>query len=216
MIRPTYRRERELFAAGMAAVIGCDEVGRGCLAGPVVAAAVVMPQTLRRGWQRLIRDSKTLSPLQRERADAFIREHAVRVAIGEVDAATIDQLNIHHASLKAMGRAVEGVCGMVEGTAMVLVDGRFVIPDLHVRNSVSYISVRQEAIVDGDAKSIAIAAASIIAKVHRDALMTMLETQFPAYGFAQHKGYATPQHRAAILAHGMTSQHRRSFCSAYL
>lgn len=219
MIRPTFRRENALFVDGVTVVIGCDEVGRGCLAGPVVAAAVVMPRTLHKGWKLLVRDSKALSRSQRQEAAAFIREHAVGFAVGEVDVASIDRLNIHHASLEAMRRAVLSIpppfTGELERVS-ILVDGRFIIPNLHVGNSVSDIAVRQEAIIDGDAKSIAIAAASIIAKVHRDAMMAMLDTQFPAYGFAQHKGYATVQHRAAILAHGLTEHHRRTFCTAFL
>ena len=222
MILPTFYREKALFSDGAAVVIGCDEVGRGCLAGPVVAAAVVMPRELRKGWKTLVRDSKTLSQSQRERAAEFIREHAVAFAVGEVDAATIDRMNIHHASLEAMRRAAVSLLskacpeerGKGVGVVGVLVDGKFIIPN--VGNSVSDIKVYQQAVVGGDAKSIAIAAASIIAKVHRDALMTMLETQFPAYGFAQHKGYATAQHRSAILVHGLTVHHRRTFCKAFL
>lgn len=211
VIIPDFSRERAFIASGYTAVIGCDEVGRGCLAGPVVAAAVVMPRKLLRGWKDLIRDSKTLSALQRERAAEFIRAHAVGFAVGEVDVATIDRVNIHHASLEAMKRAVQGVChsyfrGNDKLTA-ILVDGRFVIPGL---------DVRQTPIIHGDAVCLSIAAASIIAKVHRDALMVMLETRFPSYGFAKHKGYATPEHRAAIAAHGLTEYHRRSFCSAFL
>lgn len=216
MIRPTFRLEKALFADGVTVVIGCDEVGRGCLAGPVVAAAVVMPRELRRGWKSLVRDSKVLSALQRERAAEFIREHAVTFAIGEVDAAIIDRVNIHHASLEAMYRsAVPLLPKEGAGVVGVLVDGKFIIPKL-VGNSVSDIVIRQQAIVGGDAKSIAIAAASIIAKVHRDAIMTRLGVEFSAYGFAQHKGYATAQHRAAIAAHGLTEHHRKTFCTAFL
>ncbi len=225
MIRPTFKREKALFADGATVVVGCDEVGRGCLAGPVVAAAVVMPRELKKGWKTLVRDSKALSALQRERAAEFIREHAVAFAVGEVDAATIDHVNIHHASLEAMRRAVENVRHPRGGgdpataldshfrgnnkTTVILVDGKFTIQDLTP-------SVRQRSIIHGDAVCLSIAAASIIAKVYRDEIMTKLETQFPAYGFAQHKGYATAQHRAAIAAHGLTEYHRRSFCSAFL
>ena len=215
MIRPTFRREKALFADGVTMVIGCDEVGRGCLAGPVVAAAVVMPRELRRGWMSLVRDSKTLSQSQRERAAEFIREHAVAFAVGEVDAVTIDRMNIHHASLEAMRRAavplLPKACpeerGKGVGVVGVLVDGKFIIPGL---------DVPQQSIIHGDAVCLSIAAASIIAKVHRDEIMTKLETQFPAYGFAQHKGYATAQHRSAILVHGLTVHHRRTFCKAFL
>lgn len=201
MIRPTFRREQELFAGGVTTVIGCDEVGRGCLAGPVVAAAVVMPTTLRRGWKSLVRDSKSLNRSQRKTAVRFIRAHAVSIAVGEVDVDTIDRVNIHHASLEAMRRAV---LPLVCAGAAILVDGIFTIPR---------ISVPQQSVVHGDAHCLAIAAASVVAKEYRDELMERMDIAFPQYGFAQHKGYATSQHRAAILTHGLTEHHRRSFCS---
>lgn len=202
MICPTYRHEKGLFAAGVTTVIGCDEVGRGCLAGPVVAAAVVMPKRLCRGWRLQVRDSKTLSALQRERAAAFIRDSALEWSIGEVDATTIDRVNIHRASLLAMDRATRPLVGK-EGVVGLLVDGRFIIPEF---------PAAQKAIIDGDAKCLSIAAASIIAKVYRDALMLRLHEEYPAYGFDQHKGYGTPQHRAAIAHHGLTPLHRVTFC----
>ncbi len=223
MIRPTFTRELVLLEAGMTAVIGCDEVGRGCLAGPVVAAAVMMPRELRRGWKSLVRDSKMLSRSQRKEAAAFIRVHADGFAIGEVDVALIDRINIHHASLEAMRRAVQSICHPREGgdpltvldshfrgndkTAAILVDGRFAIPG---------IDIPQASIIHGDARCLSIAAASIIAKEYRDELMERMDAAFPQYGFAQHKGYATAQHRAAILAYGLTEHHRRTFCSAFL
>lgn len=205
MIRPTYKREIALRSQGLTTIIGCDEVGRGCLAGPVVAAAVVIPSELRRGWKTLVRDSKMLSRPQRREAAAFIREYAVGFAVGEVDVASIDRINIHHASLAAMHRAIAPL--IVDGCTAVLIDGKFLIPD---------IAVHQQAIVDGDARCLSIAAASIIAKEHRDELMEQMDVQLPQYGFAQHKGYATPQHRSAIVKHGLTEHHRRTFCSAYL
>lgn len=205
MLRPTFQREKKLFASGLSVVVGCDEVGRGCLAGPVVAAAVRVPPNLVKGWKDLVRDSKALSAHAREEAAAFIREHAEGFAVGEVDVAAIDVMNIHHASLEAMKRAVRGL--RVDGDVAILVDGRFVIPG---------VDATQTAIVHGDAVCVSIAAASIIAKVHRDALMTRMDALFPEYGFARHKGYATREHRDAIAAHGLTEHHRKTFCTAFL
>lgn len=198
MIFPTYHRERALFAQGVSAVAGCDEVGRGCLAGPVVAAAVVLPGKLPRGWKGLLRDSKTLSRLQRMKADTWIREHALRFGVGVVDVATIDRINILQASFQAMREALKGFADV-----HVLVDGKLRIPG---------VPWEQTAIVDGDASCASIAAASILAKEYRDQLMEDVDREFPQYGFTQHKGYGTPQHRAAILAHGMTEHHRKTFC----
>lgn len=199
MIRPTYKTELGLLARGVDAIAGCDEVGRGCLAGPVVAASVVMPTALRRGWKSIARDSKTLSAKQRKEAESFIKTHAVAWAIGEVDASTIDRINIHHASLLAMRRALAGV----SPDAFVLVDGKFCVPDVpHMQMSV----------IDGDARCLSIAAASIIAKVYRDELMDHLHAEYPAYGFLRHKGYGTPEHQEALRLHGLTPLHRATFC----
>lgn len=204
MIRPTYKSELELLGHGVSAVAGCDEVGRGCLAGPVVAAAVVMPTTLRRGWKSIVRDSKTLSAKQRKEAEDFIKTNAVSWSIGEVDAPTIDRINIHHASLEAMRMAAlpllakEGLGGVA-----LLVDGRFTIPEL---------AVKQQSVIHGDARCLSIAAASIIAKVFRDELMDKFHTEYPAYGFLNHKGYGTPEHLEALRLHGLTSLHRATFC----
>ncbi len=199
MIRPTYKRELAVLAAGAGAVAGCDEVGRGCLAGPVVAAVVVMPSTLRRGWKSMVRDSKTLSASQRKAAEEFIKSHAAGWSIGEADAATVDRINIHHASLLAMRRAL----APISSEAFVFVDGRFRVPE---------VSHAQMSVIDGDAQCLSIAAASIIAKVYRDVLMERLHEEYPQYGFHHHKGYATPEHRAALRAHGLTSLHRVTFC----
>lgn len=199
MIRPTFKRELALFAQGISFVAGCDEVGRGCLAGPVVAAAVVLPEKLPRDWKKLLRDSKTLSRLQRGEADAFIRQHAVAFAIGEVDVATIDRINILQASFEAMRQALAAIAGLEH----VLVDGKFTIPG---------VTIAQTAIISGDAQSASIAAASIIAKEYRDRLMENLHQQLPAYGFHENKGYGTLFHRQAIAQYGLTEHHRKSFC----
>lgn len=211
MIKPTLIVERELFCQGDGFVIGCDEVGRGCLAGPVVAAAVVFDWTAgsfadREPWLDIVRDSKALSPAQRAKADALIRTWVKGFAFGVVSPQTIDRINIHQASLLAMRKAVSKL-SQQGFDAPVLIDGRFTIP--------RFQGV-QRAIVNGDADVFSIAAASIIAKEFRDRLMERLHEKFPQYGFAKHKGYATRVHREAIAAHGLTGMHRLSFCSDFL
>ena len=188
----------EQLALGWASpglVAGVDEVGRGPLAGPVVAAAVILDDL-----QPIegLRDSKVLGPATRCRLDVEIRAKALCVSIAEASAAEIDHLNILHATLLAMRRAVEGLRLV---PAMVLVDG----------NRLPVLRVPVEAIVKGDAHVPAIAAASIVAKVHRDALLERLHEVHPQYGFAEHKGYPTPAHLEALRLHGACVQHRRSF-----
>jgi ribonuclease HII len=174
---------------------GVDEVGRGPLAGPVVAAAVILDDL--RPIKGL-RDSKALGPATRERLDAEIRAKALCVSLAEASVEEIDRLNILQATLLAMQRAVDGLRLL---PARVLVDG----------NRLPRLGVPAEAVVKGDARVAAIAAASIVAKVHRDTLLRTLHTQHPAYGFAGHKGYPTPEHLAALRAHGACAAHRRSF-----
>ena len=176
-------------------VAGVDEVGRGPLAGPVVAAAVILDD------QRPIvglRDSKALGPATRDRLAAEILAKALCVSVAEASVDEIDRLNILQATLLAMQRAVEGL-RLVPAT--VLVDG----------NRLPRLKVPAEAIVKGDARVPAIAAASIVAKVHRDALLCALHVAHPVYGFADHKGYPTPEHLAALRTHGPSVVHRRSF-----
>jgi ribonuclease HII len=174
---------------------GDDEVARGPLAGPVVAAAVILDD-LRP--VKGLRDSKTLGAATRERLDAEIRAKALCVSLAEASVEEIDRLNILQATLLAMQRAVEG---LRLTPAHVLVDG----------NRLPRLKVPAEAVVKGDARVAAIAAASIVAKVHRDALLDGLHERHPAYGFAGHKGYPTPEHLAALRAHGACAAHRRSF-----
>jgi ribonuclease HII len=176
-------------------VAGVDEVGRGPLAGPVVAAAVILDDTRR---IKGLRDSKQLTPLQRERLDARIRADALCLGIGEASVEEIDRLNILQATLLAMRRAVDA---LRLTPACVLVDG----------NQLPRLRVPCEAVVGGDARVAAISAASIVAKVYRDALLVQLHERHPHYGFADHKGYATAEHLAALRAHGACAEHRRSF-----
>ena len=174
---------------------GVDEAGRGPLAGPVVAAAVILDDTKR---IRGLADSKVLTALQREKLYDEIRANALCCSIAEASVEEIDQLNILHATMLAMKRAVEG---LRLKPAKVLVDG----------NRLPTLDVLAEAVVGGDAKVKAISAASILAKVHRDRLCESLHEEFPHYGFASHKGYGTREHLAALKLHGACRHHRRFF-----
>jgi ribonuclease HII len=185
----------ELAAAGAVRIAGVDEVGMGPLAGPVVAAAVVLPPGAR---LRGLRDSKQLAPAARARLDAQIRELALDLCVAWLEPAEIDRLNIHRAGLEAMRRAVAGLRGRPD---WLLVDAR------HIPGT----PVPQRALVRGDATVGAIAAASIVAKVWRDARMRELDRAFPGYGFARNSGYATPEHRRALRERGPSPVHRRSF-----
>lgn len=176
-------------------VAGVDEAGRGPLAGPVVAAAVILDE---RNPVSGLADSKKLSPARREQLFDDIRARALCCSIAEASVEEIDRLNILQATLLAMRRAVEG---LRLRPAKVLVDGNRLPP----------LDVLAEAIVKGDAKIAAISAASILAKVHRDRWCIELDRAYPQYGFAGHKGYGTAEHLAALKAHGACPQHRRSF-----
>src|SRR5688500_592065 len=174
---------------------GVDEAGRGPLAGPVVAAAVILDDTKR---IRGLADSKVLTPLQRERLFAQICEKALCCSVAQASVEEIDTLNILHATMLAMKRAVEG---LRLKPAKVLVDG----------NRLPMIDVLAEAVIGGDATIKSISAASILAKVHRDRLCQTLHEEFPQYGFASHKGYGTPEHLQALLMHGACRHHRKFF-----
>ncbi|WP_295850816.1 ribonuclease HII [uncultured Xylophilus sp.] len=180
---------------GPGLVAGVDEAGRGPLAGPVVAAAVILDDTKR---IRGLADSKTLTALQRERLYDQIRDKALCCSVAEATVEEIDTLNILQATMLAMRRAVEG---LRLRPAKVLVDGNRLPP----------LDVLAEAVVKGDALVKSISAASILAKVHRDRLCAELHLQFPHYGFAGHKGYGTREHLAALKEHGACIHHRRSF-----
>jgi ribonuclease HII len=176
-------------------IAGVDEAGRGPLAGPVVAAAVILDELKP---IRGLKDSKLLTPATRERLYDEIRAKALCCSVAEASVEEIDTLNILHATMLAMKRAVEGL-RLKPGK--VLVDG----------NRLPVLKIAAEAIVKGDAKVKAISAASILAKVHRDRLCLALHEAHPQYGFDGHKGYATAEHLAALRAHGACVHHRRSF-----
>jgi ribonuclease HII len=180
---------------GALRIAGLDEVGRGPLFGPVVAAAVILPTGCR---LQGLTDSKKLSEKQRNRLDPEIRLNAVAWAIAAVDAETIDRINIRQASLLAMRLAVQQLALSPD---FLLIDGRDTIE----------WNCPQQAVIHGDAISLSIAAASVLAKVHRDRLLVDFDRQFPGYGLAQHKGYCSPQHLAALARLGPTPLHRKSF-----
>jgi ribonuclease HII len=188
-------RERRLWNDGISYVAGLDEVGVGPFAGPVVAAAVIFTKGV---FIKGIKDSKQLDHKKRLYLDQQIRRTAIGIGIGLVDVEEIDRLNIYNASLKAMRLALINLNMKAQ---RVLIDGRKV-PD---------IGIPQEAITNGDQKVFSIAAASIIAKVHRDKIMIEYDKEFPEYGFAKHKGYGTAEHIMAIKIHGQSPIHRRSF-----
>lgn len=194
-LRRLLERERALWASGLTRIAGADECGMGPLAGPVVAAAVVFPPGC---GLRGVNDSKKIPRLRREELAAEIREKAVAWSVVRVEVDEIDRLNIYHAGLVSLRRAVDGLAPVPEH---VLVDARR-IPGL---------PLPQEPIVKGDAKCHAIAAASILAKTERDALMEAYDAEYPGYGFGAHKGYPTESHRDAIARLGPSPIHRRSF-----
>lgn len=196
MSGPTFEIERGLWQRGYPRVAGLDEAGRGCLAGPVVAAAVVLPPD---AAVPHLDDSKKLSPAARDEVFDAVHAEALAVGIGQCSPAEIDDLNILWAAMEAMRRAV---LDLALGPDFLLVDGNQSIPD---------VPWPQDAVVKGDARSLSIAAASVVAKVTRDRLMTHLHADFPAYGWAGHKGYPTASHYAALRVHGPSPHHRRSF-----
>jgi ribonuclease HII len=190
-----HRFEDAARAQGYRLVGGVDEVGRGPLAGPVVAACVVTDGAL---MLRGLNDSKLVKPERRTELAAEIRAAVVDFGIGEASVAEIERLNIYWASVLAMERAIAALRRAPE---YLLTDA------VRIRS----FAGPQEPLVRGDARCATVAAASIIAKVHRDALLVELDRLHPAYGFAVHKGYATPQHIAALAIHGPCSEHRRGF-----
>jgi ribonuclease HII len=192
-VEPLEARAR---AEGFRAVAGVDEAGRGPLAGPVVAAAVILPEGFSAPG---IRDSKALSLVQRERAFSLISSEAVAWGTGSASVDEIDRSNILSATLVAMRRAVESLPVRPD---FVFVDGTFTVPALFLP---------QEALVKGDGRCLSVAAASIVAKVTRDREMEILDLLHPGYGFAAHKGYGTGEHLAALRRLGPSPVHRRTF-----
>ncbi|WP_263384406.1 ribonuclease HII [Granulicella arctica] len=189
--------EQALRYRGFRQIAGVDEVGRGALLGPVVAAAVILPECMDALAEAGLKDSKQLPREDRERLDLHVRDMALAVAVAEVDAETIDRINIYQATRLAMRLAVE---------ALTLVPDHLLIDAMRLDHRCA-----QTKLFYGDALSLSIAAASVVAKVHRDALMRELDSVHPMYGLASHKGYATPVHRRALKEFGPCVLHRRSF-----
>lgn len=190
-----YSIERSLAQQGYVRIAGTDEVGRGPLAGPVVASCVVLPADCD---FHQYKDSKVLTPGNREKLAVELESNGALIGVGIVSAAEIDRINILRASLLAMKKAVEALS---ESPDFLLVDGKFPVP----------LPISQQALIKGESKSASIAAASIIAKVKRDGLMEQYHQQFPEYNFCKHKGYATAEHRRLIQTYGPCEIHRRSF-----
>lgn len=194
--KDNFRLERELYVKGLLRVVGCDEAGRGPLAGPVVAAAVVLPVNCNHA---VFLDSKVLRHKKRIELEKLLYDLGSAIGIGIVSEGQIDCINILQASLLAMRLAVENM--PTPPPDFILVDGKFTIP----------LPTPQEAFVKGESKSASIAAASIIAKVTRDRLMEDLHHKYPVYNFLQNKGYPTQEHCRAISSHGPCPAHRMTF-----
>lgn len=195
--KPTFEFENELWQQGKTYVAGVDEVGRGCFAGPVVAAAVILPQGFT--VTDKINDSKQLSPKVRKELAIIIRKHALAFSIAEVSVEVINDIGIGKAAQKAFVQAVKNLSIQPEH---VLIDA-FMITDLQ--------AAQQTPIIHGDCLSVSIAAASIIAKVYRDELMEELHPKYTVYDFYSNKGYGTKKHREAIGKYGLCELHRTSF-----
>ena len=196
VIHPTVEVEAALWQQGLLQIAGVDEVGLGCLAGPIVAAAVVIPVNV--VPIALVRDSKTLSAPQRNRAAKQIFQQAVSIGIGMASVAEVEQVNVLQASYLAMRRAIS----RVHPIDHALIDGRSISVDLGVPITT---------LIKGDTKSYAIACASIVAKVRRDRFMTQLSRRYPGYGWERNMGYGTPQHLQGIQAIGITPWHRKTY-----
>lgn len=190
-----YTYEREAHDEGFATVCGVDEAGRGPLAGPVFAAAVILPENYE---HPVLNDSKQLSPKKREAVFDDIVRDAVTFCIASADVEEIDRLNILNATFLAMQRAVSGLLFVPD---LVIVDG----------DKYPHTGLRERVLIKGDAKCMSVAAASVLAKVSRDRLMVGLDEIYPQYGFAVHKGYGTKMHYERIMEYGICDVHRRTF-----
>ncbi len=175
---------------------GSDEAGRGCLAGPVTAASVILPKKFQ---NKILNDSKQLSELKRIKLRPIIEEQSIRFGISHVNEEKIDKINILNASILAMHKSLDK---LKEKPSLILVDGNRFKP---------YKNIPYKCIVKGDSKYMSIAAASVLAKTYRDAYMLKLHEEFPMYNWAKNKGYPTKEHREAIRKYGLTKYHRRSF-----
>ena len=198
-LKPSFAEERRFLAEGYKLTAGVDEVGRGCLAGPVVACAVILPCNIRRPWLKEVRDSKLLTHDKRQYLFNYIEEVAITVGTGIVAHDIIDTIGIGNASKLAMQRAIEELNPSADS---LLID-YFKLPT---------VKLPQKGIIDGDGLCYSIACASIIAKVTRDLLMIELDSKYPGYGLCRHKGYGTKEHWRCIEQKGLSPIHRLSFC----
>jgi ribonuclease HII len=196
--KPSFAEEKALRAEGYHLIAGVDEVGRGALMGPVLAAAVILPDNFKARWKSKVRDSKQLKPEIREYLYDFIKEAAVSVGVGASSNEVIDSLGIARATRAAMIAAIEQLTPQPQ---FLLID--------YVR--LPEISLPQNGITHGDSLCFSIACASIIAKVTRDRLVTEMDKEYPGYGFARHKGYGTKEHIACLRQKGPCPLHRKSF-----
>lgn len=196
--KPSLAWEKRLFAEGYQLVAGVDEVGRGALAGPVMAAAVILPRNLKARWLREVRDSKLIDGTKREYLFPFIKEAAVSYAVGVISCSVVDSRGIAKATRLAMKSAIDQLTPPPD---FVLID-YFHVPE---------IEISHDGVPDGDSLCMSIACASIIAKVTRDRLMVELDGQYPGYGLAEHKGYGTESHVECIHRLGPSPIHRRTF-----
>ena len=195
---PTYKEEAGLLRSGYSLIAGVDEVGRGTLAGPVVAGTAILPLYPKGEWVSLIRDSKQLTPRQRQTAFNHLQSSSTIMQTGAASSAEVDALGIVEATRLAMSRAIEALPCMPQ---FLLLDA-LALPN---------VDLPQRAIIKGDVNCLSIAAASIVAKLMRDAMMRHADTMFPGYGFAQHKGYGTRQHITSLNRLGACDIHRKTF-----
>ncbi len=200
---PTYVEERAAYRLGYSLVAGLDEVGRGALAGPVFAAAVILPQKARFSWLKSVRDSKLLTPKQREELSPLIHQHAVATSVAQSSVEEIEERNILQATRLAMARAVKG---LAHQPGFLLIDGM----------RLPHVTLPQKGIIGGDRLCLSIACASIIAKVARDHIMAELDGKYPGYGMARHKGYGTREHITCLRRLGACPIHRRTFAPVSL
>lgn len=198
-LKPSFAEERCFLEEGYTLTAGVDEVGRGCLAGPVVASAVILPCNIRRPWLKEVRDSKQLTHEKREYLFSYIEETAIAVGTGVVEHTVIDTIGIGNAAKLAMKQAIEELSPPADS----LIIDFFKLPE---------VKLPQKGVVDGDALCYSIACASIIAKVTRDLLMIELDGKYPGYGLCRHKGYGTKEHWRCIEEKGLSPIHRLSFC----
>jgi ribonuclease HII len=215
---PNYKEEQNFHNEGFRFVFGADEAGMGPLAGPVVAAVCLLKEgdysrRTNDKWFYRVRDSKTISKSERDKLEELILANCESYGIGEASVSEIDEMNIHQARFLAMKRAFENCLQkkkfrenfLAKNKIFLAVDGKFVIPNL------DYSNLRQQAFVKGDQKILSIAAASILAKSHRDRLLENLSLKYPEYELQKHKGYGTQKHIAAIRKFGASKIHRKSF-----